>query len=200
MKKTEAEALAATLNDNQRYALTYALESGVGEALDHGRSLRRKDCTIRSGYRAVTPAPTRRFLRKRGLLEGSDYNANLTTDGVKVAHIVFASKGVKIEHEEAEGIVFETDDIWEYVRYMRQRRENEKREHKAKVSRAAHLWRGFKFADAPYGSRTKAISAAIKREFAEDNYYRDGITLDLDELIAIGEQIRASEDRHQEDA
>lgn len=195
MKKAEIVKAAESLNDSQQYALRGALENAEFERQGKGlkRPLRATDCAIKTGYRSNVHASTRRSLATKGLVKPERYlNAQLTSDGFKVAKYLTEQEfagGIKIESDEAPGIVFNATNLEEYVAFLRNRRKREAEEHVEKVKKAAHLWRGLKLDDAPWDSpRSKAVSTRIKREF-RNQHWRNSLDLDLDDLIAIGEGI-----------
>ena len=192
--KPTPQEIAASLNDNQKFALRDALETGERRRQEKGSTrLRRKDCNLGSRYRSSHSAPTRRALMTRDLLEPG-YSSPLTPLGVKVAHIVFAEwlgeYEARADVEDIPGVVFKPTNVQEYVTGLRSEEDRADREHAEKVKRAARLWRGFKLNDSlHWNTDSRAVSTNIKAEFEDRHDWRSTLDLDLDDLILLGEQI-----------
>lgn len=183
------------LNDNQKYALTRALQDGEHKRQERGlkRPLRGSDCSVPVGYRSPIAAPTRRSLHQRGLITNTGWSNHLTTEGFRLAKRLFDEElredgGVKMEEPEAPGIVYTPTNVAEYITAVRKLNEAMAKAHKDKVAKAVRLWRNIRLPDAHWGANSKAVSSAIRFEFNRERY-GTSLDLDLDDLIHIGEQI-----------
>lgn len=197
MTKTQIAETAASLNDNQQYALRRLIEQGEDARLDQGKKrLTGKLCRGNYYDRRAIAAPTRRALRERGLIEGETFGFHLSTRGLHVARYLFErwlsgyEERESIEIEEAEGLTFKPATVEEYVQGQRAAREKALREHQAKIKRAIYLWRGLKHDH--YGN-PETMASKIKESIDPEATYgrRDDIRLDIDDLISIGEGIEA---------
>jgi hypothetical protein len=164
-------------NDNMRYALQEVILEGERNRreMENKRLVPRHTRVRTWGRRSHCSASTVRALHRRGLLDTPRDGASLTADGIKVAREVIrlqeplgederASVDARIAHEKAH-----------------------EESHRGKMMKAKTLWTGISFA--PYeGARKRAVSTLIEETFASGNF-RSRITLDLDDMIALGEAI-----------
>lgn len=186
------------LNDNQKYALTRALQDGETRRQERGlrRPLRAKDCKVPTGYRSVIATSTRRSLAERGLVTNPGWDNHLTAQGFKLAKDLFDEElrsdgGVTVEdQDDVPGVVFHPTNVEEYIQAIRKLAEARAKAHKEKVARAAKLWRNIKLPEKHYMAETRAIGPVIRHEFRRDDW-NASLDLDLDDLIHIGEQIEA---------
>lgn len=189
MKKADIAATINKLNRNQEYALERALHNGEHTRQTKGKKrLVLADCGV-GGYRSVVNPQTSRALTKRGLLTPARWGYNkyhLTSNGRAVASELIRRSLA----EDNEG----PTTVEELVANQIAEVKRDEDEHTEKIARAKTLWRGIKLAESRYvGSgidrRSRAMTAVISEEF-ERRSLRSGLTLHLEDLIAIGEQIQ----------
>lgn len=182
MKKAEIEKSVASLSDDMKYALNNALWAGEAYRQRNGKkALSGRRCSFRVGYRRAVAKTTARALRARGLVTQDyswSYEFTLTAEGVAVARVTY-------DAARDEGDLPLTEAVAAHIAEAK----SEADELEAKKRKAKKLWAGIKISTFD-GKR--AISGEI--DLFTGSYQGDRISLDLDELISIGEQFAAQKE------